>query len=97
LKKRTKKLLTVWLPREARPERTKESKSFLVLFFKKELLPDFASFRRRIYNLYSFTTHQAKTVTQNTPPPSLPTLFCTCEGRYPSPDCHTRPEGRILP
>jgi hypothetical protein len=35
LKKRTKRLLICWLTRLARIE---ESKSFLVLFFKKELL-----------------------------------------------------------
>jgi hypothetical protein len=39
LKKRTKKLLVCWLTRSERPPRTEESKSFLVLFFKKELLP----------------------------------------------------------
>jgi hypothetical protein len=36
LKKRSKKLLTSW--REAAATRTPQSKSFLVLFFKKELL-----------------------------------------------------------
>jgi len=36
LKKRTKKLLFVWLTLQIRSE---TSKSFLVLFFKKELLP----------------------------------------------------------
>jgi hypothetical protein len=39
LKKRTKKLLSGWLTRLIRPARTKSRKSFLVLFFKKELLP----------------------------------------------------------
>jgi hypothetical protein len=39
LKKRTKKLLLPWLTRLIRPVRTEENKSFLVLFFKKELLP----------------------------------------------------------
>jgi hypothetical protein len=38
LKKRTKQLLLCWLTRQARSVRTVESKSFLVLFFKKELL-----------------------------------------------------------
>jgi hypothetical protein len=39
LKKRNKKLLLAWLTRHARSVRTEASKSFLVLFFKKELLP----------------------------------------------------------
>jgi hypothetical protein len=39
LKKRNKKLLFVWLTRLRRPIRTEASKRFLVLFFKKELLP----------------------------------------------------------
>jgi len=39
LKKRTKKLLLCWLTRQATLVRTVERKSFLVLFFKKELLP----------------------------------------------------------
>jgi hypothetical protein len=43
LKKRTKKLLSVWFTRVFRRIRTSSSKSFLVLFFKKELLPSFAS------------------------------------------------------
>jgi hypothetical protein len=38
LKKRNKKLLLAWLTRLIRPARTGSSKSFLVLFFKKELL-----------------------------------------------------------
>jgi hypothetical protein len=38
LKKRTKKLLLCWLTRQARLATTNEIKSFLVLFFKKELL-----------------------------------------------------------
>jgi hypothetical protein len=38
LKKRTKKLLIVWLTRRLRPGRTEAGKSLLVLFFKKELL-----------------------------------------------------------
>jgi chromosome segregation ATPase len=38
LKKRTKKLLLVWLTRGLRLARQQTSKSFLVLFFKKELL-----------------------------------------------------------
>jgi len=33
------KTFAIWLTRPIRPARTKESKSFLVLFFKKELLP----------------------------------------------------------
>jgi hypothetical protein len=43
LKKRTKKLLLDWLTRKPRSTRTKSSKSFLVLFFKKELLPSLIS------------------------------------------------------
>jgi hypothetical protein len=47
LKKGTKKLLLCWLTRLVLPTRTEESKSFLVLFFKKELLcwslPSFGS------------------------------------------------------
>jgi hypothetical protein len=39
LKKRTKKLRLDWLTRFVRLARNEESKSFLVLFFKKELLP----------------------------------------------------------
>jgi hypothetical protein len=39
LKKRTKKFLLCWLMRQARSVRTAASKSFLVLFLKKELLP----------------------------------------------------------
>jgi hypothetical protein len=39
LKKRNKKLLLSELTRMVRPSRTEASKSFLVLFFKKELLP----------------------------------------------------------
>jgi hypothetical protein len=39
LKKRTKKLLFDWLTRQKRSVRFEMSKSFLVLFFKKELLP----------------------------------------------------------
>jgi len=39
LKKRNKKLLLFWLTRLVRLARIEESKSFLVLFFKKELLP----------------------------------------------------------
>jgi len=39
LKKRTKKLLLCWLTRPARSVRIPKRKSFLVLFFKKELLP----------------------------------------------------------
>jgi hypothetical protein len=39
LKKRTKKLFIQWLTRLIRSVRTEENKSFLVLFFKKELLP----------------------------------------------------------
>jgi hypothetical protein len=39
LKKRTKKLLLDCLTRQQRSVSTKQSKSFLVLFFKKELLP----------------------------------------------------------
>jgi hypothetical protein len=39
MKKTTKKLLLHWLARLIRPIRTEENKSFLVLFFKKELLP----------------------------------------------------------
>jgi hypothetical protein len=39
LKKRTKKLLFCWFTRQERSTRTETSKSFLVLFFKKELLP----------------------------------------------------------
>jgi hypothetical protein len=39
LKKRTKKLLLCWLTRPARSVRMLKNKSFLVLFFKKELLP----------------------------------------------------------
>ncbi len=38
LKKKTKRLLLCWLMRLIRLARIKESKSFLVLFFKKELL-----------------------------------------------------------
>jgi hypothetical protein len=38
LKKRTKKLLLLWFSRPVRPARIEEGKSFLVLFFKKELL-----------------------------------------------------------
>jgi hypothetical protein len=38
LKKRNKKLLLCWLTRQERSARTETSKSFLVLFFKKELL-----------------------------------------------------------
>jgi hypothetical protein len=38
LKKRNKKLLLSWLTRLIRLARTETSKSFLVLFFKKELL-----------------------------------------------------------
>jgi hypothetical protein len=38
LKKRNKKLLLCWLTRLIRAARTDASKSFLVLFFKKELL-----------------------------------------------------------
>jgi hypothetical protein len=38
LKKRNKKLLLCWLTRLIRLARIEESKSFLVLFFKKELL-----------------------------------------------------------
>jgi len=43
LKKRTKKLLSGWLTRLIRPARTKSSESFLVLFFKKELLASFGA------------------------------------------------------
>jgi hypothetical protein len=39
LKKSPKKLLLHWLARPIRPARREENKSFLVLFFKKELLP----------------------------------------------------------
>jgi hypothetical protein len=39
LEKRTKELLPCWLTRQATSVRTVERKSFLVLFFKKELLP----------------------------------------------------------
>jgi len=39
LKKRNKKLLLAWLTRTIITMRTETSKSFLVLFFKKELLP----------------------------------------------------------
>jgi hypothetical protein len=42
LKKRTKKLLLHWLARRIRPARREENKSFLVLFFKKELLACYA-------------------------------------------------------
>ena len=38
LKQRTKKLLLCWLTRWLRLARTEAGKSFLVLFFKKELL-----------------------------------------------------------
>jgi hypothetical protein len=38
LEKRNKKLLLCWLTRRERSVRTETSKSFLVLFFKKELL-----------------------------------------------------------
>jgi hypothetical protein len=38
LKKRTKKLLLHWLTRPIRPARREANKSFLVLFFKKDLL-----------------------------------------------------------
>jgi hypothetical protein len=41
LKKRTKKLLFRWLTLPERSFLTKTSKSFLVLFFKKELLASF--------------------------------------------------------
>jgi len=37
--KKNQKLLLHWLARLIRPVRTEENKSFLVLFFKKELLP----------------------------------------------------------
>jgi hypothetical protein len=39
LKKGTKKLLLCWLTRPALSVRIPKNKSFLVLFFKKELLP----------------------------------------------------------
>jgi len=39
LKKRNKKLLFCWLTRPIRWTRSETNKSFLVLFFKKELLP----------------------------------------------------------
>jgi hypothetical protein len=39
LKKRNKKLLLLWLTRLIRSARIAASRSFLVLFFKKELLP----------------------------------------------------------
>jgi hypothetical protein len=39
LKKRTKKLLLDWLTRGTRSVLTETNKRFLVLFFKKELLP----------------------------------------------------------
>jgi hypothetical protein len=42
LKKRSKKLLSIWL-RPYRRSRSQVRKSFLVLFFKKELLPSFPS------------------------------------------------------
>jgi hypothetical protein len=38
LKKRNKKLLICWLTRPPQKVRVQTSKSFLVLFFKKELL-----------------------------------------------------------
>jgi choline dehydrogenase len=43
LKKRNKKLLLSWLTRPETTVRTATSKNFLVLFFKKELLPSFLS------------------------------------------------------
>ncbi len=46
LKKRTKKLLFYWPTRPIRLTRTETNKSFLVLFFKKELL---ASLKRNFY------------------------------------------------
>jgi hypothetical protein len=49
LKKRTKKLLLVGMPTE-RPSRVNQQiKVFLVLFFKKELLPSFLSFNENTY------------------------------------------------
>jgi len=49
LKKRTKKLLLCWLTQRATLVRTVERKSFLVLFFKKELLPS------SLLSFYCFT------------------------------------------
>jgi len=65
LKKRTKKLLPYWLTRPARSVRIPKSKSFLVLFFKKELLP---------FSLLAAATSTTPAVAQENlpkPPPSF--------------------------